>query len=322
MKTRTLAATALLTLGTVPAAAQTLGEPEGPNVTFSGFVDTSVYIPITGFPADGDEVTFGLDQVELDIEANPSDGLIIRTDINAFPAAGVPTYDDLFEQGYIDWEHDNGYFLRAGKANAPIGAEGIDPTDLYQYSQGQLFTSATPSNLTGFFTGYRSDSFSAQVWVTNDWDLPTTPRSASTGLRLEYAFDAGHVGLSSTMGPLPSDNPYYMVDLDTALNFGSLTILGEFNIGLDEALTRWGFLLTGSYAITESVSATLRVDHLAESVDAAPGVAAIDFSNTSLTAAGLFTLTDNFGLVAEVRTDLPEGGDPVVGSALELLAWW
>lgn len=323
---------ALLTLAS-PALAQDEAEAPGfePSITISGFVDTSVYMPITGFPAAGDEVTFGVDQVEVDFEAMPAEGLTLRTDLQVFPSASFSTadpelfiFDNLLEQGYIDYETSGGYFVRAGKANAPIGAEGIDPVDLYQYSQGQLFTSATPSNLTGLFTGYRGDKFSAQVWVTNDWDLPGTPRSATPGLRLELPFSAGHVGLSSTFGPVVSDDPYLMVDVDTALSFGDLTILGEVNFGTSDALETVGFLATLSYAINDWVAATLRGDYLMQTMTETVGgvTAEVESNAASITGAGLFTLADNFGAVVELRADLPEGSDPAVAGAFELLAWW
>ena len=84
---KTLVTASSLTLTTAlaaPLAAQTLGTEDGPSVTFSGFVDTSVVIPIVAAD-DADEVTFGLDQVELDIEATPvaGSGLTIRADLEA-----------------------------------------------------------------------------------------------------------------------------------------------------------------------------------------------------------------------------------------------
>jgi hypothetical protein len=292
-------------------------------VTISGFVDTSLYMPVSGFPQDADEPSFGLDQVEVDFTIAPGDGLMLQADINVFPSDGTPlTGDSLFEQGFLDYEHGSGFFVRAGKANAPIGAEGIDPTDLYQYSQGQLFTSATPSNLTGLFTGYRSDTFSGQLWLTNEWDTPGTPLSASPGARVEYAFSSGAVGLSSTIGPLSSDDPYIMVDVDASVGVGDLTILGEVNFGTSDALESVGALATFSYAISSIAAATVRVDYLSQK--ATEGDVVFEQGTISLTGAGLFSVTDNFGIVTEVRADISdaEGADPEISAALELLAFF
>lgn len=320
MKTlKTLLPAALGLAIAAPATAQTLTGENGGSVTFSGFVDSSVVIPLAADDA-SDQVTFGLDQVELDIEATPvaGSGLTIRTDLNVFPADTSWAPDDLVEQGYADWELESGYFLRAGKANVPFGAEGIDPVDLYQYSASQM---PIPTNLTGLFTGYRSDSFSGQVWVTNGPDMPNTERSVSTGARLEYAFDPGHVALSFMTGPLTSDDPTHMLDFDTNLAFGDLTILGEFNMQMGGTETI-GFATTFSYALSEMTAATLRFDYLAETL-AADTAAEVTASNAGITVAGLFTLTDNFGLVAEVATFVPNNdGDVTSTAALELLAWW
>ena len=313
----------LLALPALCFSVAAAAEDEEQILTISGFVDTSVYIPLSGFPQDADEPTFGLDQVEVDFTVTPGDGLTLQADINAFPADGTPlTGDSLFEQGFLDWEHGSGFFVRAGKANAPIGAEGIDPTDLYQYSQGQLFTNATPSNLTGVFTGYRSEGFSGQLWLTNEWDTPGTPLSASPGARVEYAFSSGAVGLSSTIGPLSSDDPYIMVDVDASVGVGDLTILGEVNFGTSDAVERVGALATFNYAISSIASATIRVDYLSQKIT--EGDAIFDDGTVSVTGAGLFTVTDNFGVVTEVRADISdnENVDPVVAAALELLAFW
>jgi len=285
-------------------------------VSFSGFVDASLFVPLAGYADDGDEVLLGLDQVEVDIEAQPHDDLLIRTDINFFPAAGVPTFDSLVEQGFFDYSFGGGGFFQVGKRNAPVGAEAIDPVDMYQYSYGQLFVNATPSNLTGFFGGYRGDAFGAMVWVTNDWDLSTTPRSATPGLRLSYAFDSGAVGLSSTYGPVVSDDPYLMVDVDAAFGFGDLTLLAEANVGTSDAISSVGALVTANYAVSDTFSATLRADYLNREV----GEEEID--QVSLTLAGLLAIADNYGALAELRADLPSGADPVITGAVEFTAFW
>lgn len=313
----------LLALPALCCSVAAAAEDEEQILTISGFVDTSVYVPLSGFPQDADEPTLGLDQVEVDFTVTPGDGLTLQADINAFPADGTPlTGDSLFEQGFLDWEHGSGFFVRAGKANAPIGAEGIDPVDLYQYSQGQLFTNATPSNLTGVFTGYRSEGFSGQLWLTNEWDTPGTPLSASPGARFEYAFDSGAVGLSSTVGPLSSDDPYIMFDVDASIGIGDLTILGEANFGTSDAAERMGGLATFNYAISSVAAATVRVDYLRQKL--IDGDAVFEEGVVTLTAAGLFGVTDNFGVVTEIRADLSdnENVEPVVAAALELLALW
>lgn len=312
MNTRTI----LLGLSvSMPALAANAAAQDAGPVSTSGFVDTSMFVPIAGYAAADDQVTFGLDQVEVDVEVAPTDDTTLRADFNVFPAAGVPTADDLVEQGYLEYRTDSGFFLQAGKRNAPVGAECIDPVDMYQYSYGQLFTSATPSNLTGLFLGVSSGDFMAMAWVSNGWDMPTTPRAATPGLRLELGLDKGHIGLSSTYGPAASDDPYAMVDLDAGFELGSLTLLGEVNVGSADDYTLTGGLVTANYAFTDAFSATLRADYL--HIDAAEAT-----DQASVTLAGLVSVSDNFGALAELRTDLPKGADPVLTGAVELTAYW
>jgi hypothetical protein len=292
-------------------------EPAAPPIAVSGFVDTSMVIPLAGYAADGDEVYLGLDQVEVDITATPTDRLTLQGDFQFLPSVGTPTVDDIVEQGYLEATLGSSGFLAAGKRNAPVGVESIDPTGLYQYSYGQLFTGATPSNLTGFFGGYRGESFSAMAWVSNDWDTPGTVRSATPGLRLEVPHGLGHVGVSSTFGPIPDKTNYLMVDVDAVIATGDLTVLAEFNFGTSEALKRIGALATINYAFADWVSATVRADWL--KVDAGDVTVS---DQISITAAGLFTIIDHLGAVVELRTDLPKDEDAILTAAVELLAWF
>lgn len=309
-----------------PAFAQD-EEGGGDIVTLSGFVDTSVFMPLSGY--DSEVWTFGVDQVELDVTVEPGDGLTLQMDINAFPQNGTPiTGDSLIEQGYLDYELDSGFFFRAGKANAPIGAETVDPTGLYQYSVGQIF-GIIASNLSGAFMGYRGDTIAAQVWATNDWDTPGGVEKPIIGGRFDYMFSSGHVGLSFTQGPIGNDayDGYTMVDVDTAVEVSDLTILGEVHFGTGqspvhpaEETTNIGALLTLSYAINDWVAATVRGDVLSTTIGDADALTSI-----SATGAGLFSITDNYGVVAEIRADIPDSDtdlDTAVSGALEFLAWW
>lgn len=302
-----------------------------PAITVGGFVDASVFMPLAGFGDDGDVWTFGVDQVEVDFTATPAEGLTLQTDLNVFPAAGMTFDDSLLEQGFIDYELDNGYFFTVGKVNAPVGAETVDPTGLYQYSYGQIF-GIIPSNLTGFFTGYRGDTIAAQLWVSNDWDVPGGSAAPADkpiiGGRFDYMFSSGHVGLSFTNGPIGTAlDGYTMIDVDTAVEVGDLTILGEVHYGTgqnnahtDPETTNIGALLTLSYAISDVVAATVRGDMLSTSVGDADALTSI-----SGTLAGLFTITDNYGAVVELRADIPDSdldADTTIGGAVEFLASW
>lgn len=296
-----------------------------PVVKLSGFVDTSISYTFTPEALTHNGVRLGLDQVELDTDVTITPGLRLRADINFFPSEGLDpagdaavfVMDRLVEQGFAEWfcnGTDQGIFLKAGKWNAPIGFEVTDPTGLWQFSQGLLFTRAAPTNLTGFAFGYAGTT-SAQLWVTNDWDTPATGKDASIGARVQQSLgDTGTVGLSAMYGALVDDPARLMIDVDAALTFGALKLGAEFNFGMQDDLTSVGFLIAGNYAFSDVASATLRFDYLDREI---PDFA---YKGMSITGAGLFTLTTGLGLVAEIRADLPDGGDTAVSGALELTA--
>jgi hypothetical protein len=306
----------------VLASNTVLAGSAGPTIELSGFVDTSLSTAIIPDAARKTGVTLGLDQVELDVKANVLPGLEIIADFNYMPAAGAATMDALVEQGYALWHVDgteHGLFIRAGKWNAPVGFETIDPTGLYQFSQGLLFSMATPANLTGFALGWSNDNVEAQLWLTNDWDTPGTAEDGSIGGRINVSLgDTGSVGLSSTYGAINDDPARLLIDLDAALTFDAVTVGAEFNYGKQDDLSSIGFLVMANYAVSDATSFTARFDYLDREIMDAP------YKGMSATAAGLFTLASShngsLAFITEVRADLPDVGDEILTGSLELLA--
>ncbi|MGM0574353.1 MAG: outer membrane beta-barrel protein [Myxococcota bacterium] len=281
-------------------------------VDLSGFVDTSVFVPMSGFADDGDEVLLGLDQAEIDAEITPTSGMLVRVDLNWFPSdtgsAGELGYDDFVEQAFAEYVFgggDTGVFFKAGKSNAPIGVEAVDPHEMYQYSHSLLFDFATPTNLTGFFGGYRGESLGAQVWVANDWDMPATERDASVGGRVDWSDDWGGVGLSSTYGPVVADDPRLMLDLDSSVYFGDFTGFVELNLQNTDDDTVFGASVKGNYAFGDFGSVTGRYSWLDDDME--------------ITGAYLFDFNEYFIGALEVRADIPDEGDTTTFAALELI---
>jgi hypothetical protein len=335
MRVRTSRLLSALLLAAIPASAS--AEEGAPKVVeLSGFVDTSIFFPLTGFPSDGDEVTLGLDQVELDITVAPAAGLTIRTDLNWMPSAnllgdvdfsGEPSlfaFDNIVEQGYAKYIFgggDRGFFFQVGKKNAPVGTEAIDAPDMFQYSHSILFDNAAPSNLTGFFLGFDHGGagFGGQIWLTNTWDSSTSPGNPSVGGRAEYAFESGGVGLSTSIGPLRNDKIFFMIDLDANLKAGIFTGLLNVNMaGLDGEIGI-GASAVGNIAIGDSMSATARVSYLTRE-KLGPEALGVPYKGLEVTGAYLFTFTDHFAGLVEVRLDKADGADPQVGAAFEATA--
>jgi hypothetical protein len=311
-----LLASALVVAGSSVAFAQDAEGDAAPAVVIGGFVETDLSVPLTGYGPEDDEVLFGLSEVELDFGITPTDGLVLQTDINFFPTLPSLTAETLFEQAYLDYTFgDSGFFISAGKRNAPVGAELIDSIDRFQISQGQVFQILDPFNFTGAYTGWRSDSVVAMLWVTNNWDLPTTENAATVGGRFDYTFAPGmRAGIASTYGPVTSEDPYLMIDADTGLTFGDLNILAEVNFGTSDSISALGFSGTANYAFTDAVSATFRGDYVKRDVDE---VTVLDQASVAL--AGLLAINDNLRSAIELRAFMPKDQDLYMLGQLQLI---
>ncbi len=294
----------------------------GPVVTLSGFVDSSLSAVLTAEDGDADKgLVLGLDQIELDIDVTYAK-LHLRADLEFFPAeiidpedGAVALFDRIVEQAFAEYSIcETGLFLRAGKWNAPVGFEVIDPTGLWQWSYGLLFTYATPANLTGLAFGWANEDTSAQVWVTNGWDQPGTRKAAAVGGRVQQSIGVGTIGLSATYGAIAEANPKLMIDLDVALTFGGLRIGAQLNYGSQLDFDSYGALLSLNYAFTDAFSMTLRGDYLDRNLFGS------EYKGAATTLAGLVNLTKGFDIIAELRADFPDGDDTIVTGALELLA--
>lgn len=290
-------------------------EESVPLVIVSGFVNTLVNIPVSGYSDADDAVTFGLEQVEVDFTLNPHEDVDVRVDLNYFPANESLLMDDVVEQAWVDYSIGERGFILAGKRNAPVGVEALDQPDRYQITLGQLFTYTTPSNLTGFFGGVRTDRVTVMAWVTDAWDLPTTPSTATFGGRVEVGFDSGYIAASTSYGPvINADTDYYVVDLDTMWFVGDLTLLGEVDIGGEPDWSSFGVMGGANYAFSDLFSLTGRVDYLnREDPD-------LTIDAVSATLAGLFVINDYLRAIAEVRADVPAEADTAITAALQLTA--
>ncbi len=304
-----------------PTPASDDDEDEGPSIELSGFIDGSLTGTFTAKGNDADKgLQLGLDQVELDIDVELSSALHLRIDLQYYPAEdttdGALLFDAIVEQGYAETTIcDTGLFVKAGKWNAPIGYEVIDPTGLLQYSYGLLFTYATPANLTGLAFGWANDATSVQLWLSNGWDQPSTRKAIAIGGRFQQALgDVGTIGVSGTYGAFAEANPKLMLDVDLALVFGDLKVGAEFNYGNQNDLDSIGALVSLNYAFSSRFSLTLRGDYLDREIFDS------SYKGAAVTVAGLTNLAKGLDLIAELRADMPDGQDTIATGALELLA--
>ncbi|MEC8050341.1 MAG: outer membrane beta-barrel protein [Myxococcota bacterium] len=302
MKTFIPTALGVLLMGSTAMAESTL--------EVSGFIDGSyTYFKDMTEGAEGDKNgQIGIDQVEVDFIAKPGENSSVRADFEYFAGGALG-----LEQAFWDYTFAEGLTLTMGRINAPIGVEAIDPTDMYQYSYGLLFSYASPSNLDGVFLTYEVSGLTAMVWMSNDWEAFKQAGStkSSFGSRVAYAInDSSSVGVATTYN---AESEHLMVDTDIVFGFGSTTLFLEGNYNdfssADEDETT-GFLVKVNQGITDDVSVTGRFDYL-------DGF--IFEGRMSATAAVLAPVTDGVGFTGEIRYDMgKEGGVEVDGLAMAL----
>ena len=123
-----------------------------------GFASSSLFVPLSGFEGEADELTVGFDEAEINFESEVADGVIVRLDLNVKQVEGRNPEGplsavDVVEQGWARYhfsgDEDEGFFLQAGKRVAPVGVEAADPVDRYQLTNSQL----APATHSGVFAG-------------------------------------------------------------------------------------------------------------------------------------------------------------------------
>ena len=264
-----------------PAPAATV---EAAAPAFSGFVDSSLFAPIDGFPVGGRGVAFGLGQAELDARFTPDPELEIGLDLNYFPSSPLGAADGLLEQGFVTWSPDaaDGLAITVGKQNAPIGLESLDPVDLATVSGGLIWSYGVPSNLTGLFIKQEVALGSVQLFTTAEWDTPAAVGGAVIGGRVDLAHGPLWAGLVATHGPAPEgETPARtMANLTAGYELGSLTLSGEYLFADVDGDQANGWTLLATQALNDKTNLTVRVDQLKREF----GDAAIDQADVTLVA--------------------------------------
>lgn len=297
---------------------------EDSSLKISGFVDLSY--------SDSDEGntygTFSLDQVEVDFEKQIAPNLSVRADLQygtdgcASCGDGTLGKDSLFgvEQGYVTYALPKGIEITAGLFNAPIGFEGLDPVDMYQFSHGLVFSNGLPTNLAGLKVNVAPvDMIDVALYVVNGWDLASDNNNAKTiGGRLGVTPVEGiNVGLSAITGPESSDNTKdkrTVMDIDlTVIAISKLTIGAEYNSGEEDKASsvttgkdaEWtAFSVMANYSLTDKCSATLRYESFDDEEGSRLGtVGGLAQKQESMTVALGHSLGDGAGVVLEYRKD-------------------
>lgn len=304
-------------------------ESSGPSIAFSGFVEAGALS--TAYFGDNapnaDELRFGLDQAELNLDVQATDSLSMRFDLQFAPQAfgdGTVSMDDILEQGYFEFNPNGdgtGFFMRAGKYNAPIGAEMVDAPDRLQDSLGLLFSFAAPTNVSGLVLGYNAGDITAQLQLVNDWDVVYDPGDLSLLGRLDYALPEGGIGLAIMYSSLFEDGlgsnyGHFLADVDFNYAFGDLLLIAELTLNAltgdyedDIDTLGYGALVKVNYAFNDVASLTARVSYLNRFENLGASAVALgdpwfgSYHGVEGTLAGLFNISDNYRALVELRVD-------------------
>ena len=298
------------TIGNAPESGSNPG-PETPALSISGFVDVSYY-----YDGNSGGNTFGLDQVETDVEKSIGEIGSIRADLEWFND-GAGGFALEVEQGYVIFSPGvlNSWSLTFGKFNAPIGFELLDAPDMFQYSHALVFDYGLPTNLTGgMLTGGFGKGFDLSVYLCNGWDQNVDVNTGKTfGGRIGYTFgELGVIGLSAIRGAEsgPEGDILNVFDVDlTATPTEKLTLGGEFNHGSEDTggtTAAWtGLLLMTHYDFKEYYGLTFRYDFFDDS-DATRLGSGIAEKRQALTISPTFSLGEGMGALVELRYDFSD----------------
>lgn len=283
-------------------AAQTVSA----EVEFSGFVDMSV------FSDDGD-ASMSLDQFELDASTDLGEGISARADVNALG----PTAPVELEQAFITYDTGEGLALTVGKFLSCTGFEAAEPTGMYQYSYSATLVYGGYQN--GVAASYGSDMFGLYgAVVSSVWD----------GAETDFSGDGSDVGFEAQVALMPvegvtakaalaREDEQALINVWGMLETGPLTVAAEVN-----SMSDWGAYESGlgylgmvNYGLSDQVGVTARYSAIAWT----PVGGGEDDETSEITIAPSYAISDNWGLVAEVKMLTVGDADAVTQIALESL---
>ena len=275
-------------------------------VEFSGFVDMSV------FSDDGD-ANMSLDQFELDVSTDLGEGISMRADVNAMG----PTAPVELEQAFITYDTGEGLALTMGKFLSCTGFEAAEPTGMYQYSYSATLVYGGYQN--GVAASYGSDVFGLYgAVVSSVWD----------GSETDFSGDGSDVGFEAQVALMPvegvtakaalaREDEQTLINVWGMLETGPLTVAAEVN-----SMSDWGGYESGlgylgmvNYGLSDQVGVTARYSAIAWT----PIGGGADDETSEFTIAPSFAVSDNWGLVAELKMLTVGDEDAVAQIALESL---
>lgn len=295
------------------------------NLSLQGFIDMSAayYDGEVGAGKFSDN-KFSLDQVEIDFLFN-YDKVTGRVDLQALNITSNANGNDVveIEQAFATYALSDAVSFTAGRYQSGLGLEGVEPTELYQFSRA--YTSFAlgaglnpyPSYNEGVKFNYTSDA--AQFYLSlqdagfgngssasffgEDGRLGNSGNwGAETGVSFtpseELKFFVGGAFEDATIGDQWLANAY-VSHTSGNLTLGAEIYYGETDAGAANGEGFWAMVMA-NYGFTEQLGLTGRISYV-DVEGAVPGYAgSIGFDGFKLTLSPSYAWTDNLLTVFEV----------------------
>jgi hypothetical protein len=321
-----IAATLLLSFGSVSAANADDGFQLSEKLSVTGFIDMSMLMTDTdGMDSDR---TMGLDQFEMDFLYGFNDKMSAQVDLEYHDNGNGQEVH--IEQAFMTYGITNEFSVKAGKFLSYSGWETEDPTGLFQYSgtgYAKYFYGGYQQGVSGL---YSTDLFAVALSVINDLGDLTGENTDFNDPAIEtmvaimptesitvkgfYSMDKlGDTGLDTTL-----------INLWASYAAGPLTLAVEYNISENSPATgattgnpidATGFLLMGNYVMGDW-GMTLR--YHAYELENAAGVNTEEVSGITLSPS--YKVNDYLSMIFEYRMDTVDvGGADTDYVALEAL---
>lgn len=260
---------------------------------------TSAATDVDGGAANSTEGKFNA-AGEIDFIATEGD-LTVRMDVDLFLDA-VAADSASLEQGFFNWNLNDGLALKAGLFNNPVGLEANDAPDIWTVSQGQIFgilDSQTSlhggNNVSGAAVVFGAGPANIQVGLLNEISGDAEANS------LLFAVD-GEVmdGLALELGVLTQEDNTVanatslenLIDLNAVWKTGGFTVAGE--ILTAGKTVDMAYMLLGNYDFGNGWGVTGRYD-------------TVDYETSgrdkdkTMTLVGIWSPTDNLIINLEWR---------------------
>ncbi|MEW5922535.1 MAG: outer membrane beta-barrel protein [Candidatus Zixiibacteriota bacterium] len=279
----------------------------------SGFVAADAFSE-----PDNEQLSFELNQVEIDLLREYSDWAKLRADLD-YIADDSGDYGVDVEQAYVMLRlgHAPEWWFTFGKFNAPIGLERPDAPDMVTISHSLVYQYGRPVNIFGLMV---ASTFSPGVhwlaYIVNGWDRDFDTNDKKTlGAALHFDLDENaRIGISLISGneqDTAGSSRRTVLDMDLSIDPLPLwKCEAEFNHGIETDVISdggdagWnGLYVLNNFKFSEQLSMAMRFDYLDDKEGILTGFRQ---ELKSLAAAPACTILDDIIAMLELKYDFSD----------------